>query len=177
MRILIDEEGLSWEEAWEITSKTCAYTNHTIMAEALEKWPLHMIQTLLPRIALIIEEIDRRFSAELVARYGAEDERTQKMAIIQNGLVHMAHICIVGSFSVNGVAQLHTNILKEVEMKNFSDHFPGKFNNKTNGITHRRWARQINPELTVFLNKYVGEDWVENIDHLSRLNEFVKVEG
>lgn len=174
MRILIDEEGLSWEEAWEMTTKMCAYTNHTIMAEALEKWPLQMIQTLLPRIYLIIEEIDRRFKLELVERYGEKDERVKTMAIIQGDLIHMAHLCIVGSFSVNGVAELHTNILKEVEMKDFHLHFPGKFNNKTNGITHRRWAYQINPELTAFLNKYVGSDWVENIEKLSVLNQYVK---
>ena len=174
MRILIDEEGMSWEEAWAITTNTCAYTNHTIMAEALEKWPLDMIQTLLPRIALIIEEIDRRFKEELIEHYGKDDPRVQSMAIIQGDLVHMAHICIVGSFSVNGVAALHTNILKEVEMKGFNEHFPGKFNNKTNGITHRRWAYQINPELTEFLNHYVGSDWVENIDNLAKLNAYVK---
>lgn len=174
MRILIDEEGMPWEEAWAITTKTCAYTNHTIMAEALEKWPVTYFQKLLPRIYLIIEEIDRRFKEELVSTYGGKDERVDKLAIIRKDLVHMAHLCIVGSFSVNGVAALHTKILREVEMKDFDTHFRGKFNNKTNGITHRRWAYQINPQLTEFFNTTVGEDWVDHIEQLSLLNKKVK---
>lgn len=173
MRILIDEEGFDWEKAWNITTKTCAYTNHTILAEALEKWPVKYIKLLLPRIYLIIEEIDKRFKQELIDRYGEEDERVMKLAIINNDLIHMAHICIVASFSVNGVAELHTKILKEVEMKDFNDFFPNKFNNKTNGITQRRWVYQSNPELRNFLNKYVGSDWVTNINKLEKLNGLV----
>jgi glycogen phosphorylase len=173
MRILIDEEGFNYEEAWEITKQTCAYTNHTILAEALEKWPTKLLQPLLPRVYSIIEEIDRRFNQELVKFYGEEDPRVNRLGIINNGLVHMAHICIVGSFSVNGVAALHTQLLKEVEMKDFNEIFPTKFNNKTNGITHRRWALHSNPEITAFFNKYVGEEWVTDINRLSRLNEFV----
>ncbi|MCR5646926.1 MAG: glycogen/starch/alpha-glucan phosphorylase [Acholeplasmatales bacterium] len=152
MRILVDEEGLEWDEAWNITKNCCAYTNHTILAEALEKWPVNLFQRLLPRIYTIVEEINRRLLFEIEQRYGQNSYEAYEMAIIKDGRVHMANLAIHGSFSVNGVAALHTEILKNIEMKVFSDFYPGKFNNKTNGITHRRWLLHSNPELVEILN-------------------------
>ncbi|MDF2699178.1 MAG: maltodextrin phosphorylase [Haloplasmataceae bacterium] len=176
MRILMDEENYSWDKAWNITQKTCAYTNHTILAEALEKWPVRYYQLLLPRIYIIVEEIDKRFKAELINYYGENNPKVKSLAIINNNIIHMAHICIVGCFSVNGVAELHTKLLKEVEMKDFNEFFPNKFNNKTNGITHRRWAYHTNPQLTQFLNKYIGQGWESDINRLDQLNAFAKDE-
>ncbi|MBO5542173.1 MAG: glycogen/starch/alpha-glucan phosphorylase [Acholeplasmatales bacterium] len=152
MRILVDEEGLEWDEAWNITKHCCAYTNHTILAEALEKWPVYLFQKLLPRIYTIVEEINRRLLYEIEQKYGYNSPEAYQMAIIKDGRVHMANLAIHGSFSVNGVAALHTEILKNIEMKVFNDFYPGKFNNKTNGITHRRWLLHSNPELVEILN-------------------------
>ena len=162
MRILVDEEGLAWEDAWNITKNCCAYTNHTILAEALEKWPVHLFKRLLPRIYTITEEINRRVLLEIASVYGPNSKQAYDMAIIKDGRVHMANLAIHGSFSVNGVAALHTEILKNIEMKVFNDYYPGKFNNKTNGITHRRWVAQSNPELVEILNKYCGKDWIKD---------------
>lgn len=176
MRILIDEELMEWEEAWKITNNTCAYTNHTILVEALEKWPVRLFQPLFPRIYMIVEEINRRFCLDLINRYGEGHKKITELAIISYGLVHMAHIAIVGSFSVNGVAQLHTKLLKTTEMKDFNEIFPTKFNNKTNGITQRRWVYQSNPELTLFLNNYCGKQWVKEIRNLRNLLPHIKDE-
>ena len=174
MRILVDEEHLSWEEAWYITKNSCAYTNHTILAEALEKWPIHLFRMLLPRIYTITEEINRRIVLEVSNTYGENDPRVQQMAILSNGVVHMANIAIHGSYSVNGVAQLHTDILKDIEMSVFDKYYPGKFNNKTNGITHRRWCYHSNPELVQILNKYCA-GWVQDPEkYLPNLLEHVK---
>ena len=153
MRILVDEEGFEWEDAWNITKNCCAYTNHTILAEALEKWPISLFQKLLPRIYTIVEEINRRLLIEIEQKYGSNSREAYEMAILKDGRVHMANLAIHGSFSVNGVAALHTEILKNIEMKVFNDYYPGKFNNKTNGITHRRWLLHSNPELVEILNK------------------------
>ena len=161
MRILVDEEGLEWDEAWKITKNTCAYTNHTILAEALEKWPVYLFQRLLPRIYTIVEEINRRIIIEIANKYGSGAKECYDMAIIKDNTVHMANLAIHGSFSVNGVAALHTEILKNIEMKVFSDYYPGKFNNKTNGITHRRWLLHSNPELVDILNE-LTPGWVED---------------
>ena len=161
MRILVDEEHLEWEDAWKITKNCCAYTNHTILAEALEKWPVHLFKRLLPRIYTITEEINRRLLIEIEAKYGNHSYEAYQMAIIKDNTVHMANVAIHGSFSVNGVAALHTDILKNIEMKVFSDYYPGKFNNKTNGITHRRWCLHSNPELVGILND-VCPNWVKD---------------
>ena len=144
MRILLDEEGLTWEEAWEITTKTCAYTNHTIMSEALEKWPIELFSRLLPRIYQIIEEINRRF--QIQQKYPGNQEKVKKMAIIYDGQVKMAHMAIVGGYSVNGVARLHTEILEKQELKDFYEMMPEKFNNKTNGITWKPAAGRLGNE-------------------------------
>ena len=169
MRILVDEEKIEWDRAWEITKNTCAYTNHTILAEALEKWPVSIFKRLLPRIYTITEEINRRLLIEIEETYGPNSHEAYEMAIIKDNLVHMANMAIHGSFSVNGVAQLHTDILKNIEMKVFNDYYPTKFNNKTNGITHRRWCLHINPELVSIFNK-VCPDWVKDPE-----NELVKL--
>ncbi len=161
MRILVDEEQLSWDEAWKITKNCCAYTNHTILAEALEKWPVHIFKRLLPRIYTITEEINRRLLIEIAEKYGPNSPQAYQMAIIKDNTVHMANIAIHGSFSVNGVAALHTDILKNIEMKVFNEYYPNKFNNKTNGITHRRWCLHSNPELVQILNK-VCPNWVKD---------------
>lgn len=161
IRILIDEEGLSWEEAWGITNKTVAYTNHTILSEALEKWPVDMLKSLLPRIYMIIEEINERFCRKLWGRYPGEWNRISKMAIIADGYVKMAHLAIVGSHSVNGVAKLHTEILKNREMVDFYNYYPEKFNNKTNGINHRRWLLKINPKLRDLLIENIGDGFIK----------------
>lgn len=169
MRILVDEEGIDWDDAWKITKNCCAYTNHTILAEALEKWPVHLFKRLLPRIFTITEEINRRLMIEIAAKYGENAPQIYQMAIVKDNTVHMANMAIAGSFSVNGVAALHTDILKNIEMKVFNDYYPGKFNNKTNGITHRRWCYHINPELVAILDEYCGKDWVKNPDLLEKL--------
>lgn len=160
MRILIDEEHLSWESAWEITRKTCSYTNHTILREALEKWPIDMMKKLLPRIYMIIEEINERFVNEIRPLYG--DKIAWQTAILQDGMVNMAHLAIVGSHSVNGVAQLHTNILMNDVLHDFFEIYPERFNNKTNGITQRRWLHLANPRLTNLLDEKIGEEWKRN---------------
>ncbi len=161
MRILMDEEGFGWEEAWDITTKTCAYTNHTTLVEALEKWPIHLFQELLPRIYMIVEEINERFCRELWEQYPGEFDRISRLAIIADEQVRMAHLAIVGSFSVNGVAKLHTDILKEREMKQFFLLYPEKFNNKTNGITHRRWLMNANPTLSDHITDAIGRRWIK----------------
>ncbi len=162
MRILIDEEGLEWDEAWNITKNTVSYTNHTILAEALEKWPVDMVQDLLPRIYMIIEEINKRYCSILWNKYPGEWHKISNMAIIADGYVRMANLAIVGSYSVNGVAKLHTEILKNKEMADFYELFPEKFNNKTNGITHRRWLIRSNPELTELLKETIGDEFIKN---------------
>lgn len=169
MRMLMDVYGYGWDDAWTITSQTCAYTNHTLLAEALEKWPISMIQPTLPRVYQIIEEINRRYMMTLSAQY-EDPAMHEKLAIIAQGQVRMAHLAIAGSFSVNGVAALHTELLKTIEMKEFDALYPGKFNNKTNGITHRRWLEHINPELTQLITDLHGGQPFE-IEHLLTLND------
>lgn len=160
MRILMDENGLGWDEAWDITTKTMSYTNHTTLSEALEKWPIDMVKSLLPRIYMIIEEINERFCAFLWDKYPGDFERIHQMAIIADGQVKMAHLAIVGSYSVNGVAKIHTEILKKREMNLFYQVYPYKFNNKTNGITHRRWLLSANPELAHLISNTIGDKWI-----------------
>lgn len=169
MRILMDEEGLGWEEAWDITTKTCAYTNHTIMAEALEKWPIELFSRLLPRIYQIVEEINRRFIEEIQKKYPGDGAKVNRMAIIHNGQVRMAYMAIVGSFSVNGVARLHTEILKKQELKDFYEMMPEKFNNKTNGITQRRFLLHGDPLLANWVTDKIGNDWITNLPHIEKL--------
>ena len=169
MRILMDEEGLSWDEAWEVTTKTCAYTNHTIMAEALEKWPIELFSRLLPRIYQIVEEINRRFCKEIEAKYPGNYEKIRKMAIIQDGQVKMAHLAIVAGYSVNGVAALHTEILKNQELKDFYEMFPEKFNNKTNGITQRRFLLHGNPLLASWVTDHIGDEWITDLPRIKKL--------
>ena len=173
MRILVDEEGLEWDEAWEITRKTCAYTNHTIMAEALEKWPIELFSKLLPRVYQIVEEINRRFVIEIQNKYPGDQEKIRKMAILYDGQVRMAHLAIAGSYSVNGVARLHTDILKKRELKDFYEMMPEKFNNKTNGITQRRFLLHGNPLLASWVTDKIGDDWITNLDHLKHLKVYV----
>ncbi|MDT8719497.1 glycogen/starch/alpha-glucan phosphorylase [Clostridium sp. 19966] len=174
MRILVDEEGMSWDEAWRITTHTMAYTNHTILSEALEKWSVDMFKKILPRIYMIVEEINRRFIEELRAKYPNDEQRIRNMAIVQDGTVRMAHLAIVGSHSVNGVAKLHTEILKKQELSNFYNYFPDKFNNKTNGITHRRWLIQANPGLTKVVSSAIGTKWIYMPTELRRLMSYSK---
>ena len=169
MRILIDEEGLEWDEAWEVTTKTCAYTNHTIMAEALEKWPIELFSRLLPRVYQIVEEINRRFVLDIQAKYPGDQEKIRKMAIIYDGQVKMAHLAIVGGHSVNGVARLHTEILEKQELRDFYEMMPEKFNNKTNGITQRRFLLHANPLLADWVTDHVGDEWITDLPALSRL--------
>jgi len=171
MRILVDEEGLEWDEAWEITRKTCAYTNHTIMAEALEKWPIELFSRLLPRVYQIVEEINRRFVIEIQNKYPGDQEKIRK--ILYDGQVRMAHLAIAGSYSVNGVARLHTDILKKRELKDFYEMMPEKFNNKTNGITQRRFLLHGNPLLASWVTDKIGDDWITNLDHLKHLKVYV----
>ena len=173
MRILVDEEGLEWDEAWEITRKTCAYTNHTIMAEALEKWPIELFSRLLPRVYQIVEEINRRFVIEIQNKYPGDREKIRKMAILYDGQVRMAHLAIAGSYSVNGVARLHTEILKKRELRDFYEMMPEKFNNKTNGITQRRFLLHGNPLLASWVTDKIGDDWITNLDHLKHLKVYV----
>lgn len=173
MRVLMDDEGLEWDEAWDICTKTCAYTNHTIMSEALEKWPIELFSRLLPRIYQIVEEINRRFCLELVEKYGQDNERLRRMAIVADGQIKMAWLCIVGSFSVNGVAKLHTEILKNEELKDFYEVFPNKFNNKTNGITQRRFLLHANPSLAQWITRKIGDGWITDLSELKKLEAFV----
>ena len=173
MRILLDEYDYEWDDAWEIVKHSCAYTNHTILAEALEKWPVDMMRDLLPRVYQIIEEIDRRFVGFVKQKTDGNEEILNKVRIINNGQVHMAHLAIAGSFSVNGVAGLHSEILMTREMKEFNDLYPGKFNNKTNGVTHRRWLAYSNPELTALLKETIGDEWIKEPDQLTCLNKYV----
>lgn len=173
MRILVDEEGLEWNEAWEVTRKTCAYTNHTIMAEALEKWPIELFSRLLPRVYQIVEEINRRFVIEIQNKYPGDQEKIRKMAILYDGQVRMAHLAIAGSYSVNGVARLHTEILKKRELRDFYEMMPEKFNNKTNGITQRRFLLHGNPLLASWVTDKIGDDWITNLDHLKHLKVYV----
>ena len=170
MRILLDEENMEWDEAWEITTKTCAYTNHTIMSEALEKWPIDLFSRLLPRVYQIIQEIDRRFVIKIREMYPGNEEKVRKMAILYNNQVRMAHLAIVGGFSVNGVARLHTEILKQQELRDFYEMMPSKFNNKTNGITQRRFLKHGNPLLADWVTEKLGtEDWVTNLSLMEGL--------
>ncbi|HCY53363.1 MAG TPA: glycogen phosphorylase, partial [Kandleria vitulina] len=173
MRILLDEYDYEWDDAWEIVKHSCAYTNHTILAEALEKWPVDMMRDLLPRVYQIIEEIDRRFVGFVKQKTDGNEDILNKVRIIKNGQVHMAHLAIAGSFSVNGVAGLHSEILMTREMKEFNDLYPGKFNNKTNGVTHRRWLAYSNPELTALLKETIGDEWIKEPDQLTCLNKYV----
>ena len=169
MRILMDEEGLGWDEAWEVTRKSVAYTNHTIMSEALEKWPIELFSRLLPRVYQIIEEINRRFILEIQAKYPGNYEKIKKMAIIYDGQVKMAHLAIVAGYSVNGVARLHTEILKNQELKDFYEMMPEKFNNKTNGITQRRFLLHANPLLADWITEHIGPDWITDLPQLKKL--------
>ena len=169
MRILMDEHGLEWNAAWQITQKCCAYTNHTILPEALETWPAELLSRLLPRIYMIIEEINRRFCAELVYKYGEDPEKIRSMAIIADGQVRMANLAVVGSYSINGVAAIHTEIIKTSVFKDFYTVWPERFNNKTNGITQRRWLLHCNPELSSLIRNTIGDGFAEDLDQLQKL--------
>lgn len=169
MRVLVDENDVPWDDAWDITTKVCAYTNHTIMSEALEKWPVELFSRLLPRIYMIVEEINRRFCISLVQKYGNNPGIVHDMSIISDGQIKMAYLAIVGSHSVNGVAKLHTEILKNQELKNFYDFYPNKFNNKTNGITQRRWLLHANKKLSELITENIGDGWITNLDELNKL--------
>ena len=169
MRILMDVEGLGWDEAWEITTKTCAYTNHTIMAEALEKWPVDLFSRLLPRIYQIVEEINRRFLIQVREQYPGDEEKVRQMAVIYDGQVHMARLAIVGGYSVNGVAKLHTEILKKQTLKDFYEMTPEKFNNKTNGITQRRFLLHGNPLLADWVTEYAGDGWITDLPKIEKI--------
>ena len=173
MRILLDEYNLEWNDAWNITTKTCAYTNHTIMAEALEKWPIEIFSRLLPRIYQIVEEINRRFTLQIQASFPGDQHMVEKMAIVYDGKVKMAHLAIAAGYSVNGVARLHTEILKNQELKEFYQMFPEKFNNKTNGITQRRFLLHANPLLADWITYHIGNDWITNLSHLEKLAVYV----
>lgn len=170
MRILLDEQHMEWDEAWEIVTKSVAYTNHTILAEALEKWPVDILKPLLPRIYQLIEEINRRFQLDLLDKYGySKTELINNLSIIENGLIKMANLCIVAGYSVNGVAKLHTDILKNIEMKDFYNLYPDKFHNVTNGITHRRWLLHSNKELTSLIEEYIGPKFKKKPSQLEKL--------
>ena len=173
MRLLLDQEGLNWDEAWGITTKCCAYTNHTILAEALEKWPIELFSRLLPRVYQIVEEINRRFLIEVQNKYSNNYEKVKKMAIIFDGQVKMAHLAIVAGYSVNGVAKLHTEILKNQELKDFYEMMPEKFNNKTNGITQRRFLLHGNPLLADWITEQIGDEWITDLPHLAKLKVYV----
>ena len=172
MRILLDEEGLEWDEAWEVTTKTVAYTNHTIMAEALEKWPIELFSRLLPRIYQIVEEINRRFVMEIQKKYPGNQQKIAKMAIIYDGQVKMAHLAIVAGYSVNGVARLHTEILKNQELKDFYEMFPEKFNNKTNGITQRRFLLHGNQLLADWVTAHIGDEWITDLPQIAKMKVY-----
>ena len=173
MRILVDEYQLEWDEAWEVTSKTCAYTNHTIMAEALEKWPIELFSRLLPRIYQIVEEINRRFIAGIQKKYPGDYDKVRKMAIIYDGQVKMAHLAIAAGYSVNGVARLHTEILKNQELKDFYQMMPEKFNNKTNGITQRRFLLHGNPLLAKWVTDHIGDEWITDLPKIEKLKLYI----
>ncbi len=177
MRLLVDEQGFEWDDAWKITRETMAYTNHTIMPEALEKWPIDMFRPLLPRIYMIIEEINRRHLEEVRKRRPNDEQMVRELSIIEDGQVHMARLAIVGSHSVNGVAAIHSDILKNDTLKFFHRYYPGKFNNKTNGITHRRWLISANPELTSLIDETIGDGWQKAPEQLSKLNDHVTDKG
>ncbi|MBE5901625.1 MAG: glycogen/starch/alpha-glucan phosphorylase [Lachnospiraceae bacterium] len=172
MRILMDDEGLSWDEAWEVTRKTCAYTNHTIMSEALEKWPIDIFSRLLPRIYQIVEEINRRFLLRIEEKYPSDGDKVRNMAIIYDGMVRMANLAIVGGHSVNGVARLHTEILKKRELKDFYEMMPDKFSNKTNGITQRRFLAHGNPLLAEWITDHIGDEWITDLSQLNKLKVY-----
>lgn len=174
MRILLDEEGLEWDEAWEVTTKTVAYTNHTIMAEALEKWPIELFSRLLPRIYQIVEEINRRFVKEIQKKYPGNQDKIAKMAIIYDGQVKMAHLAIVAGYSVNGVARLHTEILKNQELKDFYEMFPEKFNNKTNGITQRRFLLHGNQLLADWVTDHIGDEWITDLPQIAKMKVYAE---
>ena len=176
MHLLIDQEGLTWEEAWDVTTKTCAYTNHTIMAEALEKWPIDLFSKLLPRIYQIVQEIDRRFVNEVRAKYPGNEEKVRKMAILWDGQVRMANMAIIAGFSVNGVAKLHTEILKNEQLKDFYELMPEKFNNKTNGITQRRFLAHGNPLLADWVTDKIGDGWITDLAQISKLKPYAEDE-
>ena len=176
MHLLIDQEGLTWEEAWDVTTKTCAYTNHTIMAEALEKWPIDLFSKLLPRIYQIVQEIDRRFVNEVRAKYPGNEEKVRKMAILWDGQVRMANMAIITGFSVNGVAKLHTEILKNEQLKDFYEMMPEKFNNKTNGITQRRFLAHGNPLLADWVTDKIGDGWITDLAQISKLKPYAEDE-
>ncbi len=173
MRILIDEEGLEWDEAWEVTTKTCAYTNHTIMAEALEKWPIELFSRLLPRIYQIVEEINKRFVEQIQAQYPGDQQKVSNMAIIYDGQVRMAYLAIAAGYSVNGVAKLHTEILKNQELKDFYEMMPEKFNNKTNGVTQRRFLLHANPLLSDWITDHIGDGWITDLSQISKMKVYV----
>ena len=173
MRILLDEERLGWEEAWDITTHCCAYTNHTIMTEALEKWPIELFSRLLPRIYQIVEEINRRFILDIQAKFPGDQEKINRMAIVYDGQVRMAYMACCAAFSINGVAKIHTEILKKQTLKDFYELFPEKFNNKTNGITQRRFLLHGNPLLSEWITKKIGDEWVVDLPELKRLKVFV----
>lgn len=177
MRILMDEEDIEWDEAFAITQKVMGYTNHTIMAEALEKWPIDIFKRLLPRIYLIVEEINRRFMNDIKGKYGNENDKLNNLSILKDGVVNMAYLTIVGSHSVNGVAKLHTEILKNQELKSFYEVFPEKFNNKTNGITHRRWLVSANPMLSSAISDIIGTEWITDPLKLKNLQTYYKDKG
>ena len=172
MRILMDEEGLEWDDAWDITTRTCAYTNHTIMAEALEKWPIELFSRLLPRIYQIVEEINRRFVLKIQSMYPGNQDKVKNMAILYDGQVKMAHLAIAGSYSVNGVAALHTKILEERELKDFYEMRPEQFNNKTNGITQRRFLLHGNPLLASWITDKIGDEWIVKLSNLKKLKVY-----
>lgn len=174
MRVLIDENDMEWDEAWEITKKCCAYTNHTIMSEALEKWPIELFSRLLPRIYMIVEEINKRFCEMLINRYGHDANKIRNMAVVADGQIRMAYLAIVGSHSVNGVAALHTEILKSQELKDFYEVYPDRFNNKTNGITQRRWLGHANPALSSLITDTIGDGWYKDLSELKKLDKYAE---
>ncbi len=176
MRVLMDDYRLKWGEAWAITQRTCGYTNHTIMSEALEKWPIELFSRLLPRIYQVVEEINRRFCAEIIDRFGNDNDRIRRMAIVSDGMIKMAWLCIVGSYSVNGVARLHTEILKNEELKDFFEMYPKKFNNKTNGITQRRFLLHGNPLLSDWVTRKVGDGWTTDLPVIKGVEKFISDE-
>ena len=176
MRLLIDREGLGWDQAWRITTASTGYTNHTILPEALEKWPVKMFGQLLPRHLQIIYEINARFMRDVATRWPLEDDRLRRMSIIDEDgekYVRMAHLAIVGSCSVNGVAKLHTELLKKEVLRDFAELWPEKFNNKTNGITPRRWLLNANPALAHLITESIGDQWITDLDQLRKLEPFV----
>ena len=176
MRLLMDEHGMRWQVAWDITRKTMAYTNHTLLPEALELWPQAMIAHLLPRIMEIIHEINRRFMIEVSERWSGDEQRLARMSLIQSGqvpMVRMAYLAIVGSYSVNGVAALHSRLLRQGMLRDFAEHWPEKFNNKTNGVTQRRWLAGCNPKLSALISDYIGDGWITDLEQLARLQDFV----